>query len=58
MRLAFVLTKEKGWSNWISGMLPYSIGVKELASVLVDTAVNGSKKLTWEHGELRKRRGR
>ena len=55
MRPAAVLTKEKGIVNSVRRSLPFSIRVDELASVLIDVVINGSKEEIWENGQLRTR---
>ena len=55
MRPAAVLTKEKSVMNSVRRSLPFSIRVDELASVLIDVAINGSKEESWENDRLRTR---
>jgi hypothetical protein len=56
MRPAGVLPKaSSGVKNAMMGMTLGSIKIDQLAAVLVDTAVNGSKVQTMENGELGKR---
>ena len=54
MRPSSVLTEDSSMKNYLMGFVP-SIRVGELASTMVDIAVNGSKKQTWENGDLAKR---
>ena len=55
MRPASVLAKDRGPLMKLRRMLPYSVGNEELAAVLVDIAVNGSKKTIWENSDLKLR---
>lgn len=50
-RPAFVLSKDGGLMGAVMGALP-SVRVDALASVLIDTAMNGSKLETFENKDL------
>ena len=55
IRPASVLAKDRGLLMSLRRMLPYAVGIEELAAVLIDLALHGSKKLIWENKDLRVR---
>jgi len=57
VRPAMVLAKGRGALMNLIRMLPYTVGLEEVAAVLVDLAIHGSEKTIWENGDVRSRGG-